>query len=217
MSAPTIKVALCDDHRMLRDALAGILATEPDIEVIGAASDGEALLTLVRARAPDVLVLDISMPGMSGIEVAQRLREMNSPAKILALSAYSDRGFVQEMLRAGAAGYITKDGAATELTQAIRQVAAGKTYLSPSITSVLANAAVDDARNPLPAASLLSVREQQVLGYIAGGMRSADIAERLDIALATVDVHRRNIMRKLDMHTVAELTRYAVREGMVRL
>ena len=212
-----ITVALCDDHRMLRDALAGILAAESDIEVVGAASDGVAVIELVRKHAPDVLVLDISMPGMSGIDVARRLREMHSPVRILALSAYSDRSFVQEMLKAGAAGYITKDGAATELTQAIRQVAAGKTYLSPDITSVLADAAVTDARRPPPPISLLSRREQQVLGFIAGGLRSADIAERLDIALATVDVHRRNIMRKLDMHTVAELTRYAVREGMVQL
>ena len=194
----TIRVALCDDHRMLRDALTAMLVAEGDIEVVGTASDGEAILEVVRAQAPDVLVLDISMDGMGGVEVAQRLQRMNSPVKILALSAYSDRHFVQEMLKAGVAGYLTKAGATTDLIRAIRDTAAGKTYLSPQ-----------------PA--VLSPREHQVLCLIAEGMRSIDVAERIGIAVATVEVHRRNVMRKLDLHNIADLTRYAVRSGMTKL
>ncbi len=217
MNSPVIKVALCDDHRMLRDALAGVLAAEPGFEVVGSASDGVAVIELVRDQAPDVLVLDISMPGMSGIEVAKRLRAMKLPVRILALSAYTDRSFVQEMLKAGVAGYITKEGAAPELIRAIRQVAAGNSYLSADITRVLANVAVADARRTAPPISVLGAREQQVLRLIAEGRRSADIAQAMNITVATVEVHRRNIMHKLDLHTVADLTRYALREGMTQL
>jgi two-component system NarL family response regulator len=213
----TIRVALGDDHRMLRDALAGILDAEPDIEVVGTASDGEAIIELVRVQAPDVLVLDIAMPGMSGIDVARRLREMKVKVKILALSAYDDRRFVQEMLQAGAAGYLTKAGAATDLTRAIRDVAAGKTYLSSEASGVLVESLVGAAPGIDPPGSVLSVRERQVLQFVAEGMRSAAIAEHIGVAVATVEVHRRNIMRKLNMHTVAQLTRYAMREGMTKL
>ena len=213
----TIRVALGDDHRMLRDALAGILDAEPDIEVVGMASDGEGIIELVRTQAPDVLVLDIAMPGMDGIAVAQRLRELRAPVKILALSAYDGRRFVQEMMRAGAAGYITKSAAATDLTHAIREVAAGKHYLSAEITGVLVDSLISNSRGDETPASALSAREQTVLRLVAEGMRSAEIGERMNIAVSTVEVHRRNIMRKLDMHTVAELTRYAVREGITGL
>ena len=142
---------------------------------------------------------------------------MKLRVKILALSAYDDQRFVQEMLKAGATGYLTKAGAATELTRAIRDVAAGKTYISPEVTDMLVNAIVSDARQSTTPGATLSAREQEVLRLIAEGHRSADIAQRMDIAVATVEVHRRNIMRKLDMHTVADLTRYALREGIVRL
>lgn len=212
----TIRVALCDDHRMLRDALAGILAVEPDIEVIGAASVGEAIIKIVCALAPDVLVLDISMPGITGMEVTQRLRELKASVKVLALSAYGDRKFVEEMLKAGAAGYITKASATIDLTKAIRDVFAGRTYLSADITDVLLEFIVTDARRTEPTANALGPRERQVLSLIAEGSRSIEIAQRLGIAVATVKVHRRNIMGKLDMHTIAELTRFAIREGLVK-
>ncbi len=212
----TIRVALCDDHRMLRDALTAMLVAEGDIEVVGTAGDGEAILEVVRAQAPDVLVLDISMDGMGGVEVAQRLQRMNSPVKILALSAYSDRHFVQEMLKAGVAGYLTKAGATTDLIRAIRDTAAGKTYLSPDIAGVLVASIVTETPS-VPQPAVLSPREHQVLCLIAEGMRSIDVAERIGIAVATVEVHRRNVMRKLDLHNIADLTRYAVRSGMTKL
>jgi DNA-binding NarL/FixJ family response regulator len=213
----TIRIVMGDDHIMLRDALAGILAAEPDMEVVGAASDGEAIVELVRTQAPDVLVLDIALPGMSGIVVAQRLREMQASVKILALSAYDSRRFVEEMMRAGAVGYITKSNAATDLTRAIREVAAGKNYLSSDVAGVLVDSLLSGNRGSDIPASALSVRELSVLRLVSEGLRSADIADRMSIAVSTVEVHRRNIMRKLDMHTVAELTRYAVREGITGL
>jgi DNA-binding NarL/FixJ family response regulator len=201
---------------MLRDALADILAAEPDIEVIGTASSGEAIIEIVRALAPDVLVLDISMPGITGIEVTQRLREMKASVKVLALSAYGERKFVEAMLKAGAAGYITKASAASDLTNAICDVFAGRTHLSADITDVLLESIVTDARRTEPTAHALGPRERQVLIQIAEGSRSIEIAQRLGIAVATVEVHRRNIMGKLDIHTIAELTRFAVREGLVK-
>ena len=215
MTEKIIKVVLGDDHRMLRDALSDMLTLESDIEVVGAASDGEGIIELVRKRAPDVLVLDISMPGISGIEVARRLREMKSPVRVLALSAYAERSFVEAMLKAGAVGYITKGAAPEDLTRAIREVAAGRSFLSREVTVLLAESLVRDARSTTPPVSVLSAREQQVLRLLAEGARSAEIAASLYISPATVDVHRRNIMRKLDLHTVADLTRYAVREDIV--
>jgi two-component system NarL family response regulator len=202
---------------MLRDGLAAVLAAEPDIEVVGVASDGEAIIDLVQQLTPDVLVLDISMPGMSGIEVARRLHNMKASVKILALSAYDAGHYVKEMLKAGGAGYLTKASATTELTRAIREVDAGNTYLSPEITSGLLERVVADARSGGAPAGVLSAREQEVVRCVAGGLRSAEIAQRLGIAVATVEVHRRNIMRKLDLHSVADLTRYAMREGMTGL
>jgi DNA-binding NarL/FixJ family response regulator len=212
----TIRVVLCDDHRMLSDALAGILAVEADIEVVGTANDGKAALDLVRQLAPDVLVLDIAMAGMNGIEVAQHLRDMNASVKTLALSAYDTRHYVQEMLKAGAAGYITKACAATDLTRAIREVAAGRTYLSTDIAGIVVRAVVSEAHGSAQPTSTLSAREQLVLRLVAEGLRSSDVAQRIGIAVATVEVHRRNIMRKLDLHSVVALARYAMREGLTQ-
>ena len=154
------------------------------------------------------------MPGMNGIDVAQRLLGMNTAVKILALSAYCMRHYVQEMLKAGTIGYITKTGAATDLTRAIREVTAGKTYLSADIASGLVDTVISDARRSTPRTRVLSERERQVLRLVADGLRSTDIALRIGITVATVEVHRRNIMRKLDLHTVVALTRYALREGI---
>jgi len=156
------------------------------------------------------------MPGMNGIEVATRLKEQsgNEP-KVVALSAYADKRFVTEMLRAGAGGYVTKSAAGTELIRAIRAVAEGQTYLCPEVAGTLVSAVRDGSEKP--EAPRLSRREREVLRLIAEGARSPSIAEQLHISLGTVEVHRRNIMRKLSLRTVAELTRYAVREGLVLL
>jgi len=212
----TITVLLVEDHRLVREALRDTLAKEPGIEIVGEAGDADAAFERTRSLAPDVVVLDIGLPGMNGIEVATRLKEQsgNEP-KVVALSAYADKRFVTEMLRAGAGGYVTKSAAGTELIRAIRAVAEGQTYLCPEVAGTLVSAVRDGSEKP--EAPRLSRREREVLRLIAEGARSPSIAEQLHISLGTVEVHRRNIMRKLSLRTVAELTRYAVREGLVLL
>jgi len=213
----TIRVVLADDHRMLRDALVIMLGRETDIEVAGVADDGPSALARAHECAPDVIVLDIAMPGMNGVEVARRLRGELPQIRILVLSAYTDKRFVQETLKAGAAGYVTKAAAATELPRAIRAVASGQNYLSPEITSAVVSQYALDGTDSPPVAPALSAREREVLRLVAEGVRTPAIARRLGITEATVEVHRRNVMRKLDLRTVAELTKYAVREGLTSL
>ncbi|MEW6707630.1 MAG: response regulator transcription factor [Pseudomonadota bacterium] len=209
----TIDVLLVEDHRLVREALREALAREADIRVVGEAGDAASALQAAKALAPHVAVLDIALPDLNGIELAARLRDAGCRARVVALSAYTDKRFVAEMLRAGAAGYITKSAAGTELVRAIRAVAAGQSYFCPEVSSALAAEVRKGAHEG--DTPRLGRREREVLRLIAEGHRSAAIAEQLHISVATVEVHRRNIMRKLGLHTVAELTRYAVREGMV--
>jgi len=209
------RVLLVEDHRMVREALREVLTKVSDIDVIGEAGDAQDGFDQAKALSPDVIVLDIRLPDLNGIELAGRLRDSGNRAKILALSAFSDKRFVHEMLRSGASGYVTKSAAGTELVSAIRAVARGQGYFSPEIAATL----VADAheRATATASQSLGPREREVLRLIAEGMRSPAIATKLHITGATVEVHRRNIMRKLGLRTVAELTKYAVREGIAPL
>jgi two-component system NarL family response regulator len=208
----TIGVLLVEDHRLVREALRDALLSVPDIRIVGEAGDAAAALERAAEVKPDVIVLDIRLPDVSGIETAARLRDHGCQAKIVALSAYTDKRFVSEMLRAGATAYVTKSAAASELVRAIRSAAAGHSYFCPEISSALV-AEVRDNGAGEPAR--LGRREREVLRLVAEGRRSAAIADELSISVATVEVHRRNIMRKLGLRTVAELTRFAIREGLV--
>lgn len=200
---------------MVREALRDVLTKVPDIEVVGAVGNAHEALKQARLVKPNVVLLDITLPDLNGIEVTARLRDEGNPAKIVALSAFSDKRFVTAMLRAGASAYVTKSAAGTELVSAIRAVAAGQGYFSPEIAGVLAT---DMHARALAGEALgLSRREREVVRLIAEGQRSPAIAEALHVSLATVEVHRRNLMRKLGLHTVADLTRYAIREGIVSL
>ena len=212
-----IRVALADDHRMLLDALISVLATEPDITIVGVAHDGPAAIQLAHEHLPDVLVLDIAMPTLNGVDVARRLRKEVPRVRVLALSAYLDKRFVQEMLKAGAAGYVTKTAALTDLPRAIRAVAGGQNYLSPEITAAVVSDIMPPGAPVTPPVSALSPREREVLRLVADGVRTTEIARRLGITEATVEVHRRNVMHKLELRTVAQLTKYAVREGLSSL
>lgn len=208
----TIRVVLAEDHLMFREALRTILEKARDVEVVGEAGDGRSALKLVRERSPNVLVLDIAMPEMNGIDAATSLHASHPRTRILALSAYCGKRYVEEMLKAGASGYVTKGSAGTELMRAIRALAEGKSYLCPEAASAVIST-MGTSPDPGVRASL-GQREREVLQLIAEGHRSQQIAERLTISVATVEVHRRNIMRKLGMHSVAELTKYAIREGL---
>ena len=211
----TIRVLLVEDHRMVREALCEVLTKVPDIEIVGEAGDAREALKQAVDLDPDVVVLDIRLPDVNGIEVAARLRDAGCRAKLVALSAFADKRFVTAMLRSGASAYVTKSAAGTELVQAIRAVAAGHGYFSPEIAGALASEVRD--RPQVGEAQPLARREREVLRLIAEGVRSPAIAEQLHVSLATVEVHRRKIMRKLGLRTVAELTKHAIREGIVSL
>ncbi len=208
----TIRVLLVDDHRLLREALRAVLEKVADIEVVGEAGDARAALERCRALEPDVAVIDIGLPDLNGMELTARLREADTDLRVVALSAYADKRFVTEMLRSGASAYVVKAAAGTELVRAIHAVTAGQSYLCPEIAGGL----IAEVRDPR-AEPRLARREREVLRMIAEGKRSQAIGDDLHISVATVEVHRRNIMRKLGLHTIAELTKYAVREGIVSL
>ena len=209
----TIRVVLADDHRLVREALRVTLERERDIVIVGEATDGRAALEMVRAEKPDVVVLDVAMPELNGVDAAARIHARHPEVKILALSAHADKRYVLEMLNSGAAGYVSKSAAGRELVQAIRAVAQGGCYLSTELAGAVVEG-IRDNRTGGNATRPLGPREREVLQLIAEGHRSPAIAARLFISVATVEAHRRNIMRKLDLHTMAELTKFAIREGL---
>lgn len=207
----SVRVLLADDHKMMRQALRALLEREKDIAVVAEAGNGAEVVTMAEEFAPDIVVMDIGMPGLNGIEATKQLLARQPGMKVIALSAYSGSRFVRGMLEAGAAGYLIKSAAGEELLRAIRAVRADQSYFCPEISAVLAEAVRDRSKARVES---LGRREKAVLKLLAEGVRSSEIAERLNIAPATVEVHRRNIMRKLDLHSVAELTKYAIREGL---
>jgi len=210
----TIRVVVADDHRMFREALRGPLGSEPDFVILGEASTGAETLAVLARDPPDVLLLDIGLPDRNGIDIAREVVRRHPGLRIVALSGYADRLYIDEMLKAGARGYVVKSAGADELIAAIRQVVAGETALSQEAMQVMVRRVLDDYRPSASPPSVLGPREREVLSRIASGDRAAEIATRLGITVATVEVHRRNIKRKLGLHTTVELTRYAIREGL---
>ncbi len=213
-----IKVLLADDHKIIRDGLRRFLETERDIEVLADAENGREAVRLAGELSPDVIILDISMPDMNGIEAARQILAQNPAIKVLALSMHSDQRFVARMLQAGAVGYLIKDSAIEEVSAAIRDIVNGRIYLSPQITSMV----VDDYVQHLTGKegytpSSLTSREQEVLQLLAEGKSAKEIATILCLSGKTIDTHRRNIMSKLDLHSIVQLTKYAVREGLTRM
>lgn len=210
-----VRILLAEDHKMFREALRMILEKEPDLHVVGEVSDGFELLQRVVEAKPDVVCMDISMVGLDGIEATRRLRQIDPTIKVIGLSAYSDKHFVLDMLHAGASGYVVKSEAGDELVRAIHSVRLGRNYLCPSVATLVTEALLNQpgADSQVPR---ISARERQVLQLIAEGCTSPQIATQLHLAPATVEVHRRNIMRKLNLHSVAELTKYAIRQGLTQ-
>lgn len=213
-----IRVLLADDHKIVREGLRSLLEKESDFEVTAVADNGRVAVQLASEMRPDVVVMDIAMPEMNGIEATRRITAENPEIKVLALSMHSARRFVVEVLSAGAKGYLLKDCAADELVRAIHTVAAEKIYLSPDVADQIVKDYVKHVPDSQPTAfSQLSTREKEVLQLIAEGRNTKEIAFTLAVSIKTVETHRQQIMKKLNLQSVAGLTRYAIREGLTPL
>jgi len=216
----SIRVLLVDDHVMFREALRVMLSNVPDIEVVGEAADGAEVGEVVARVQPDVVVMDISMPGVNGIEATRNLLALHPRIRVVALSAFVYKQLVRQMIEAGAMAFVAKAGASADLLQAVRCACEGKTYLCSEAKATMAETGWRGLTAGLTGVSekaTLARREIEVLRLLAKGKSSPEIAQELGISVGTVDVHRRNIMNKLDLHSVAELTKYAVRLGIVDL
>ena len=212
------RVLLADDHKILREGLRTLLEQESDMQVVGEAENGRSSVKLAGELAPDVVIMDVAMPDLNGIDATRRITEAEPNAKVLALSMHSDGRYVRGMLQAGARGYILKDCAAEELTRAIRTVMSNQVYVSPGVTGTIVNDYVrqlssTDTDEP----ATLTRREREVLQLLAEGSSTAQIAERLHLSVKTVETHRKRIMDKLGLRSIAELTKYAIREGITAL
>ena len=212
------KILLADDHKIIRDGLRALIEKEPNMEVVAEACDGRTTVQKAKELMPHIIIIDISMPDLNGIEATRQIISNAPNTKIIALSMHADRRFVMNMLEAGAAGYLLKDSAFEELTMAIKTVLSGKTYLSPAIAGVVVEDAMRHSTQKGSQARVeLTAREREVLQLLAEGRTTKRIATQLNVSVKTVETHRRQVMEKLDIHSVAELTKYAVREGLTSL
>jgi DNA-binding NarL/FixJ family response regulator len=203
---------------LIREAIGHLVASAAEFQCVGEASDGTECLARIEELRPDILVLDIAMPHVNGEQVAREVRRRHPNIKIIALSGYTDRQFVRAMSKAGVKGYVVKSASGRELIHALRAVASGKRYLSPEVTGAVMELWDEPSSGVSPSQSaILGKREREVLRLIAEGQRSVSIAAAMGITVATVEAHRRNILRKLQLHSAADLTRYAVRHGIVPL
>ncbi len=213
-AAPTTRVLLADDHTLVRAGVRRILEAHPGIEVVGEVADGAAAIAALARDPADVLVLDLSMPGMDGFETLRRLRTAAPGVQVLVLSMHADAQYVARAVREGASGYLLKDSAVQDLVRAIETVRSGGVYYSPEVQRELTEMVRGRAPVPGPLDEL-TAREREVLRCIAEGLATRDIAEKFGISARTVESHRANLMRKLTVHSVAQLVRIAIREGLV--
>ena len=208
-------ILLADDHQMVREGLKSLLGKETDLRIVGEAADGQTAVEMAGKLKPDVVVMDIGMPGLNGMDATSQIKAVHKSCKVIALSMHTDRRFIVGMLRAGASGFLLKSSAFEELVQAIKTVRMDHDYLSPSISRTV----IEQCRQRVPqdeqsVFSILSDRERQVLQQIAEGNSTKEVAANLNIGAKTVETHRHRIMEKLGMHSVAELTKYAICEGI---
>lgn len=211
----SIRVVLADDHAIVRHGLSRAIQQEDDMAVVGQAEDGHTAVELARELAPDVVIMDITMPDLNGIEATREIRREAPHVRVIALSMHSAKRYVTEMFKAGAAGYLFKDCDFDELARAIRAVADGNTYVSPSISNVVLEDLVRGGEETASTAfSALTQREREVLQLLAEGKTTKQIALRLHISPKTVEAHRLRVMNKLDIDNVAQLTKYAIQEGL---
>ena len=212
-----IRILIADDHKIFREGLRTLLRSRDDIEVIGEADNGRTVVSLASQLEPDIVIMDVAMPDLNGIEATRQITTTRADAKVLALSMHSDSRFVTRMLQAGAHGYLLKDCAFEELTLAIDTIVTEGVYLSPGVTGVVVRDYMQHLSTTESSTPLLSSREREVLQLVAEGLTTKDIATKLHISVKTVESHRRQIMDKLEIRSVAELTKYAVREGLTSL
>ncbi len=210
----SVRILLADDHRILLDGLAALLAQEPDFEVIGVASDGKEAVDKAHAQKPDVVVMDISMPGLNGVDATRQITAKLPGVKVLCLSAHTEPRFVEAMLEAEASGYLLKDYSHENLVRAIRHVIAGEVYICPRVGYAVVRALRAERPHAVSTLQPLSEREREILQLIAEGYSTKEIAGRLHLSIKTVGTHREHLMEKLDIHSVAGLTKYAIREGL---
>ncbi|MBM4293937.1 MAG: response regulator transcription factor [Deltaproteobacteria bacterium] len=211
----TVKILLADDHQILRQGLRTLLEKERDVQVVAEAQDGRTAVRLAKELAPDMVIMDIGMPDLNGIEATRQIALEAPGVKIIGLSMFADRRFVVNMLKAGARGYLLKDCAFEELGRAIRVVMAHKIYLSPEIAHVVMQDLFYPASSrEMSVFSVLTAREREVLQLMAEGNSTSQIANQLHVSVKTIETHRQQIMQKLNMHSVAQLTKYAIREGL---
>ena len=212
-----IRVMLAEDHQTVREGLKLLVGAQPDMEVVGEAENGREAVHLAQRLAPDVLVMDVSMPELNGLKATQKIRESCPAVRVLTLTRHTDGGYLQELLRAGASGYVLKQSASAELLHAIRAVAAGGQYLDPVVTEkVTAGYASRGTRLRGEAAKELSERETEVLRLIAWGHSNKEIAARLDLSVKTVEVHKANAMKKLGIASRIDIVRYAILKGWLQ-
>ena len=211
-----LKLLLVDDHQIVRAGLRMLFQAESDMEIVDEVGSGAEAIEAVRTLHPDVVIMDVAMPGMSGIEATRRIKEVSPETVVLALTMHEDEQYFFEMINAGASGYIPKRVAPDDLVSAIRVVAQGNVFLYSTLARFLVRDMAERASTgQLPADDPLTPREQEVLTYIAEGYTNREIAEALVLSTKTVDRHRENIMAKLDIHTRAELVKYAMRKGLI--
>ena len=209
------KILLVDDHKILRDGLCSLAKGYPDMDVVGEAADGRTAIRLVQELSPDVVIMDISMPDLNGIDATRRINSDYPDVKIIALSMHYEKQFVSEIFKAGASGYLIKDSAFDELEHAIRVVMDGKTYMNPQIANLVIESLVSQsAPSGRQSFSLLTERAREVLQLISEGRSTKQVAADLNVSAKTVESHRRQVMGKLNIRNVAELTKYAIREGL---
>jgi len=218
-----MRVLIVDDHKLVREGLRSLLEKEPDMKVIGEAEDGHTALSLVQQESPDVVIVDVAMPNLNGIEATRQILTKAPNTRVIALSMYADRRFIIGMLNAGASGYLPKDCAFEELAAAIRAVAANRTYLSPTIVDVVVKDYIHQLRftqlgkNNTGVFSTLTSREREVTQLLAEGKTVKEIARHISLSVKTIETYRQHIMTKLNTHSIAELTKYALREGLTSL
>jgi len=212
MSTKKITILLADDHSVVRQGFRRILESQPDMEIVGEAGNGREAISEATRLTPDIVVMDVAMPELNGIEATRRLTESSPRTRVLALSMHKDAVYVREILRAGARGYLLKDAIDADLLAAVRSIAKGEAYLSPAIADAVLTDYRQHVTDPI---DLLTSREREVLQHIAEGKTNKEIATILNLSVYTVDAHRGRIMEKLNLHSTGELVRFAVRKGLI--